>query len=78
MRKLLPLGAAALAFATLPGSVGAVTIGTLPASTTQVVDDGPGNQTDPHVSGDLVSYTSGINSTTSTEVRYHDLVRRMR
>ena len=36
------------------------------------VNNGPGDQTDPHVSGDLVSYTD--NSTGSYQVRYHDLL----
>jgi hypothetical protein len=75
MRKPLQLAtAAALGLAALPASAGAVTIGTLPPSTTQVVNNGPGNQTDPHISGDLVSYTSEVNSTTTTEIRYHNLV----
>lgn len=39
--------------------------------TTQVVNDGPGDQTDPHVSGALVAYTSESRGT--SEIRYHDL-----
>jgi Tol biopolymer transport system component len=74
MSKLFRLaGAAALALVALPASAGALTIGTLPAVTTQVVNNGPGNQTDPHVSGDLVSYTSEVGGTTDTEIRHHNL-----
>jgi hypothetical protein len=74
MSKLFQLaGAAALVLVASPASAGAVTIGTLPPSTTQVVNNGPGNQTDPHVSGDLVSYTSEVGGTNNTEIRYHDL-----
>jgi hypothetical protein len=36
------------------------------------VNNGPGDQTDPHVSGDLVSYTD--NSAGFFQVRYHDLL----
>jgi hypothetical protein len=74
MRKHLQLATAAvLALAALPGSAAGVTIGTLPPVTTQVVNNGPGNQTDPHVSGDVVSYTSEVGGTTSTEIRHHNL-----
>ncbi|MDQ3507652.1 MAG: HYR domain-containing protein [Actinomycetota bacterium] len=38
---------------------------------TSIVNDGPGDQTDPSVSGTLVSYTSDFGS--QSEVRYHDL-----
>ncbi|OJT20848.1 hypothetical protein BO221_28500 [Archangium sp. Cb G35] len=40
---------------------------------TQVVNDGPGDQTDPHVSGALVAYTHQ-SSLSSSEIRYHDLL----
>jgi hypothetical protein len=74
MRNAIPLAAAAaVGLASLPASAGALTIGTLPPATTHVVNNGPGNQTDPHVSGDLVSYTSEVNSTTNTEIRHHNL-----
>jgi ABC-type oligopeptide transport system substrate-binding subunit len=36
-----------------------------------LVKGGPGNQTDPHISGTLVSYTGAEG--TFSEVRYHDL-----
>lgn len=39
----------------------------------QVVNDGPGDQTDPHVSGALVAYTHQ-SSISSSEIRYHDLL----
>lgn len=38
-----------------------------------VVNNGPGDQTDPHVSGPLVVYTNVL-SMSSSEIRYHDLV----
>jgi Tol biopolymer transport system component len=56
-----------------PIPAAAVTTGTLPPTTPQVVNNGPGNQTDPHVSGDLVSYTSEVAPTVNTEIRHHDL-----
>lgn len=39
--------------------------------TRKVVNNGPGNQSDPHVSGSLVAYTS--ESEGVSEIRYHDL-----
>lgn len=39
---------------------------------TKLVNGGPGDQTDPHVSGALVAYTSEVRGT--SEIRYHDLV----
>ncbi|WP_375772975.1 hypothetical protein NR798_19485 [Archangium gephyra] len=39
----------------------------------QVVNDGPGDQTEPHVSGALVAYTHQ-SSLFSSEIRYHDLL----
>lgn len=39
--------------------------------TTSTVNDGPGDQTDPHISGALVSYTSNADGT--NRIRYHDL-----
>ena len=43
------------------------TIGVTPPSTIVTVNDGPGQQYDPHVSGDLVSYEDGISP---ASVRY--------
>ena len=43
-----------------------------PATTTELVHGGPGSQTDPHISGSLVSYTNRV-SASDTTVRYHDL-----
>lgn len=37
-----------------------------------IVNDGPGDQTEPHVSGSLVAYTQQL-SLSSSEIRYHDL-----
>ncbi|WP_164018798.1 TolB family protein [Pyxidicoccus trucidator] len=39
--------------------------------THRVVNNGPGDQTDPHVSGALVAYTNEVRGT--SEIRYHDL-----
>ncbi|WP_205520332.1 TolB family protein [Pyxidicoccus caerfyrddinensis] len=39
--------------------------------TPKVVNAGPGDQTDPHVSGPLVAYTNEVRGT--SEIRYHDL-----
>ncbi|HEX8818281.1 MAG TPA: hypothetical protein VF794_00010 [Archangium sp.] len=38
-----------------------------------VVNNGPGDQTDPHVSGPRVAYTNQL-SLSSSEIRYHDLL----
>ena len=74
MRGLVRASATtAVLLAALPAPVGAMTIGTLPPVTIQVVNNGPGNQTDPHVSGDRVSYTSELVGTTNTEIRFHNL-----
>jgi Tol biopolymer transport system component len=64
---------AALTMALLPGAGGAVTVGSLPPITTHVVNNGPGNQTDPQISGSLVSYTNDATASGS-EIRYHDVV----
>jgi uncharacterized protein (TIGR03382 family) len=40
--------------------------------TPKVVNNGPGDQTDPHVSGPLVAYTNEVRG--RSEIRYHDLV----
>jgi hypothetical protein len=40
--------------------------------TAKVVNGGPGDQTDPHVSGALVAYTNEASG--RSEIRYHDLV----
>jgi Tol biopolymer transport system component len=39
--------------------------------TLTAVNDGPGDQTDPHVSGDVVAYTSSVAG--EVEIRYHNL-----
>jgi Tol biopolymer transport system component len=39
--------------------------------TTSTVNDGPGDQSDPHISGALVSYSSNADGT--NRIRYHDL-----
>lgn len=50
---------------------GQVTSGPPITGTLSTVNDGPGDQTDPHVSGDWVAYTSELNGT--SEIRYHHL-----
>ena len=50
---------------------GQVTNGPPITGTTSTVNDGPGDQTDPHVSGDWIAYTSEVNGT--SEIRYHNL-----
>lgn len=60
----------------LPGVAHATTDGGQLPGTTVTVADGPGNQTDPHVSGSLVSYTTDedyLDSSWSTRIKYHDL-----
>jgi hypothetical protein len=56
----------------LPGLAAAQTVGPPLVGTTSTVNDGPGDQTDPHVSGGRVAYTSELNGV--SEIRYHDLV----
>jgi hypothetical protein len=74
--RLLALAAvltlAALAAATLvaPAAV-ATTIGTIPPLSTTTINNGPGDQSDPHLSGSLVTYTSALSG--DSEIRYHDL-----
>lgn len=55
----------------IPRSASAVTNEPPPVISTITVRGGPGNQTDPHVSGNLVSYTSFPN--VSGEIRYQNL-----
>ena len=43
-----------------------------PTSPVIVVNNGPGDQTDGHVSGDWVAYTNSLSAT--NEIRYHNLV----
>jgi hypothetical protein len=53
------------------GGAHATTVVSLPPVTTYVVNNGPGNQTDPHISGSIVSYAS--DATGGSEIRDHDL-----
>jgi hypothetical protein len=52
-------------------SFGAAQAQSTPPGTTSTVNSGPGDQLDPHVSGDLVSYTS--NEASTNRIRYHNL-----
>ncbi|MBZ4421712.1 hypothetical protein [Myxococcus sp. RHSTA-1-4] len=56
----------ALSFAVIPEARAPI------SGTRTVVNGGPGDQTDPHVSGPLVAYTN--ESGGRSEIRYHDLV----
>lgn len=55
----------------LPALVLAQTSGPSIVGKRSVVNDGPGDQTDPHVSGALVAYTS--ESSGGSEIRYHNM-----
>lgn len=62
----------AAALAGLPASpAGAYTTAPTPAVTTTTVASGAGNQTDPHISGNLASYSNFVG--TAAEIRYQDL-----
>jgi hypothetical protein len=67
MLALAGLAAAALA---APAAL-ATTTGTTPPLSTITVNDGPGDQGDPHLSGSLVAYTSALSG--DSEIRYRDL-----
>jgi MYXO-CTERM domain-containing protein len=54
----------------LPLAAGAYTTGTVAGGVTTAVNAGPGAQTDPHVDGNLVAYTSQIAG--GLEIRYFD------
>ncbi|HBG05571.1 MAG: hypothetical protein A2075_07555 [Geobacteraceae bacterium GWC2_58_44] len=53
------------------GDAEAYDAGTLLGGTITTVNAGAGNQTDPHVDGNLVAYTSSLNGT--TQIRYFNL-----
>jgi hypothetical protein len=63
MLALVGLAAAALA---APAAVAATT-GTTPPLSTATVNNGPGDQSDPHLSGSLVTYTSAVSG--ASEIR---------
>lgn len=44
------------------------------AGTVEPISTGPGNQTDPHISGTLVSYSNTSDDSSVREIRYQDLV----
>jgi hypothetical protein len=66
------VGAMLLTLALSLASFGVAVAQTTPPGTTTVVNDGPGDQTDPHISGDYVSYTSNVDG--ENRIRYHNLV----
>jgi hypothetical protein len=55
----------------VPSGPAFTTIGTTPTLTTSTVNNSAGDQTDPHISGSLVSYTSNADGT--NRIRYHNL-----
>jgi hypothetical protein len=78
-KRLLGLAAVALA-ALVPAASGLAsggttpvtpTTGTIPSASRFTVDAGPGDQTDPHVYGGKVAYTSQVNG--GSEVRLYDI-----
>lgn len=69
MRRISALIGACAVFLVASGAL-AVTIGTPPTMTHSVVNNGAGDQTDPHVSGSLVSYTE---VDAGLRIHYHDL-----
>ena len=76
--RSLPVAAAAALLAAMSGVAGQLparaataAIPTTPSGTYFTINNGPGDQTDPHVSGDWVSYTD--NSAGYYQVRYHNL-----
>ena len=52
------------------GDAEAYETGTIIGGTLTTVNDGAGNQTDPHVDGDLAAYTSALSGV--TQIRYFD------
>lgn len=75
MKKRLLLGLTAIVVSGLFAvSASAATVVPAPSGTLFVVNNGPGDQTNPHVGGNLVSYTDTATVPGSTVIRYHNLV----
>jgi hypothetical protein len=70
--KILWLTFSAAALLLLASRASAQTFAPTPPGQLIVVNNGPGNQTDPHVDGDLVCYTDQQNGAATT-LRYHNL-----
>jgi hypothetical protein len=66
--RYFALGAALMLALGSPGTVAAYSTGTTLGGTTTTVNAGAGAQTDPHIDGNLVSYTSQISG--GAEIRY--------
>src|SRR4051812_47288588 len=64
---LVPVASAGIS----PSPALATTTGTPSGLVISTVNAGPGDQSDPHISGSLVTYTSLVNGTAG--IRYHDL-----
>src|SRR5579871_6018050 len=61
-----------VALLTFPlAALAAITMGAPLTGTTTVVNNGPGDQSDPHVSGNLCAYSDA--QTNAFTIRYHDL-----
>jgi hypothetical protein len=67
---MLALAGLAAAVLAAPAAL-ATTTGTTPPLSTITVNNGPGDQSDPHLSGSLVTYISALSG--DSEIRYHDL-----
>jgi hypothetical protein len=66
------LALASAAPRTAQGQSGVVPSSVVPVTTpATIINNGPGDQFDPHISGDYVSYTSSVAG--STQIRYHNL-----
>jgi len=68
--RLLRTAAALVVLLTLAAGARAQQVPVVPVATTVAVNNGLGNQTDPHISGNLVVYTSLADY--SSEIRYFD------
>jgi len=67
----LLVGLSMLAVAPSPAAAEVAPAPVLVAASPVLVSGGPDNQTDPHISGTLVTYTNA--GSASSEIRYHDL-----
>jgi len=73
MKRMLSTAGAALAVTFLPATSFGYSVQPLPPATAIAVNTGSGNQTDPHISGSLLSYTNDATESGS-EIRFQDLV----
>jgi hypothetical protein len=66
---VLAAGVAVALIATTAAPAVTPTSAPLPPATQVTINNGAGNQTDPHVSGDIATYTTDVAGTTQTQVR---------